>query len=329
MTNIEDAMANLSPEVRKRLKMGDTLKAERQELPSLTLTKELGGGFAYGRIATVHGSKAAGKSSLMLQTVALAQQQDKLCAWVDAEKAYDSAWAERMGVDTAKLAVTRASDMWRAGDEMAELIAAGFDFIVVDSISALIQPSYLEKDSDQLAGMEKTTKIGDFSKGLKALIRTVNYANDNTLIVFISQQTTHIAQTYTKNIPEGGKAIEYYSSQVVRLNSTPSMMIKTSVEVGNKSINKVVGRDVDFRVDHNKLGPEYGTGSYQFYFLGDEVGVDQKRELIQLGLEQGVIEKGGSWYTYNGEKWQGEQNFIDELRDNEVLRKELRNDLSI
>lgn len=329
MSKIEEVMANLSPEIRKKLKMGDSLKAERQELPSLTLTKELGGGMAYGRIVTIHGSKAAGKSSFMLQTVALAQKAGKVCAWVDAEKAYDSVWAEKMGVDTKSLIVTRASDMWRAGDEVAALIEAGVDLIVVDSISALIQPSYLEKDSDRLAGMEKTTKIGDFSKGLKALIRVVNYANDNTLIVFISQQTTHIAQTYTKNVPEGGKAIEYYSSQVVRLNSTPSMMVKTKVQTGNRAIERVVGRDVDFRVDHNKLGPEYGTGSYQFYFLGDELGVDQKRELIQIGLEQGVIEKGGAWYTYGDNKFQGEQNFINELRDNEKLRKKLRGDLDI
>jgi recombination protein RecA len=329
MPTIEELMAALPPEIRKKMRNGSDLKTERQPVPSLYLTKELGGGFGYGRIVTIHGSKSAGKSSFCLEMIAMAQKEGKLCAWLDAEKAYDSAWAQKLGVDTDKLLISRATDMHRAGDEATKLIEAGVDILVIDSTSALIQPSFLEKDGDGLAGMQKTSKIGDFSKGLKALIRSINYVNDNCLVIFISQQTTHIATTYTKMIPEGGKAIEYYSSQVVKLNSTPSMTIETTVQSGNRSIKKVVGRNVDFLVDFNKLGPAGGTGSYQFYFLGDTPGVDQMKELILIGMEEGVVEKGGAWFKFNEHKFQGEQTFINELRADDKLREELRNELSI
>lgn len=315
MTTVEEVLAKIDSKMRKRIGTAEGWTAQKQPLPSLGLTKALGGGLGYGRISTIHGSKSAGKSSMMLQMVGDAQRDGKVCGWVDAEKAFDTAWAERLGVNCKELILTRASDMARAGDEIVALIDAGCDVIVLDSISALLQPSYLEKDGSTLAGMDKTSKIGDFSKGLKALIRSINYVNEKTMVVLISQQTTMIAQTYTKQVPEGGKAIEYYSSQVIKLNSTASRTISKQIEVGNKVFDGVVGREVDWTVDFNKLGPAGGTGTYEFYFIGDEVGVDPRLELIDIGMEQGVITKGGAWYTFGDERWHGSTNLVNWLSD--------------
>lgn len=320
MTNIEDVLANIDSKMRKHFKTGDKFSSERLELPSLGLTKATGGGLPYGRIVTIHGSKSAGKSSLMLQAIPTAQKQGKVCAWIDAEKTFSSDWAERMGVNTDELLVSRASDMHRCGDESKALIEAGVDLLVIDSISALIQPSYFDKDGE-IGGMDKTQKIGDFSKGLKAMMRSINYVNDNTLVVFISQQTTHIAQTYTKNVPEGGKAVEYYSSIVLKLNSTASKIIEKTVDTGNKSYTGAVGREVDWTVDFNKVGPAGGTGTYEFYYIGDSVGVDQRLELLHLALERGVAERRGAWYYMGDDKFQGADAAIEWLSDDDNFNK--------
>lgn len=321
MTTVEDVLAKIDSKMRKRMGTAEGWTAERQPLPSAGLTTALGGGLGYGRITTIHGSKSAGKSSMLLQMIAEAQREGKVCSWVDAEKAFDTAWATKLGVDCDNLILTRAADMARAGDEVVSLIEAGADIIVVDSISALIQPSYIEKDGTSLKGMDSTAKIGDFSKGLKAFIRSINYVNDKTLVILISQQTTFIGQTYTKQVPEGGKAIEFYSSQVIKLNSTPSKMIKKKVDSGNKVYEMAVGREVDWTVDFNKLGPAGGTGTYEFYFLGDYVGVDPRLEIIDAALELGVITKGGAWYTYGEERWQGIPKLVEWLGDKDNLEK--------
>jgi recombination protein RecA len=326
MPTVDEVLANIDSKLRKRMKNGEGWRVERQALPSIGLTDALGGGFGYGRIVTVHGSKSAGKTSMLLQMLAAAQKDGKSCAWIDAEKAFDTSWAERLGVDCSNLILTRASDMARAGDEIVGLIKAGIELVILDSISALVQPSYLDKDSGELKGMDATHKIGDFSSGIKGLIKSVNYVNDKTLVVLISQQTTLIASNYTKQIPEGGKAIEFYSSQVVKLNSPPSRTISKTNKSGNRSFEQVVGREVDWTIDYNKLGAAGGTGTYEFYFLGDSVGVDPRLELLDAAIMAGVIIKGGAWYNYrlgeeDHEKYHGAANVVEWLSNKDVFDK--------
>lgn len=315
MTNIEDILAKVDSKMRKNFKTGANFKPEKLELPSLGLTRATGGGLPYGRFVTIHGSKSAGKSSLVLQALPEAQAQGKSIAWIDAERTFDSSWARRMGVDTDNMLVSQAADMDRCGNECNELLKAGIDVLVIDSISALIQPSYMDKDGE-FAGMESTRQIGSFSKGIKAMLRPMLYNNiHNTLIILISQQTTHIAQTYTKNIPEGGKAVEYYSSIVVKLNSPSSKVIEKTVDVANKSYTGAVGREVNWTIDYNKVGPAGGTGTYEFYYLGDSVGVDQRLELLHMALEDGVAERRGAWYYLGDDKFQGADAAIEWLSD--------------
>lgn len=323
--NIEEIVAQLPKNIRDRLEFATEIKTERQPLPSLGLTDALGGGFGYGRMVAVHGSKSAGKSSAMQQLVAMAQAEGKTCAWLDAEKAFDATWAQSLGVDTDGLIVSRDTDMYNAGDQLNALIKAGVDLVVVDSIGALIQPSFLTKDGSELAGMEKTNKIGDFSKSLKAVLRSANFVNKNTLIVLISQQTTEINQTYTRLRPEGGKALEYYCSQIVKLQSSNSSqnIITKKIQSGNLVIDTPVGRKVHWEVEFNKLGPQGGTGTYEFYFQGEQKGIDTALELLQLAMQTGVVNRAGAWYKYGDESFQGSDSFVERIRTDDVFRKEV------
>lgn len=331
---IEEALSRLPEAVRKRLSDASNLSPERQALPSASLTAALGGGLGYGRIATVFGSKSAGKSSMLLQMIGMAQEDGRLCAWVDAEKAFDSGWAGRLGVDCDNLIYSSAASMDQAGDDMVELIKAGVDLIVVDSISALIPSSYMDKKSTELAGMSNTKKLGTFSQNLKALIKSLNYVNQNTLIVFVSQHTTEINQTYTKQAKDGGNAINYYSSQSVHLVSgnSNSYMIEGDVAVEDRIFRKPVGRHVNWEVEYNKLGNQGETGTYDFYFAGDRVGVDRTGEYFDLAVEYGIINKKGGWFTYDSDsvgefKLQGRSNFVEELWNTPELAEELKDNV--
>lgn len=318
--SVEDVLSNMESSLRKRLKSADNLVTGRLELPSLALTKALGGGIGYGRITTIHGSKSAGKSSMMMQAVGEAQREGKVCAWIDAEKTFDPEWASRLGVDCSELIVDTANDMYQCGDVAVGLIKAGVDVLVIDSVSALIQPSFLDDDGE-LAGMDSTKKIGSFSQGFKALIRSINFVIDTTAVILISQQTTYIANNYTKQIPEGGNAIEFYSSTVIRLNSTPSKSIKKEFKRGNKKYTEVVGREVEWTVQFNKLGVDGKTGKYQFYHTGDDLGIDQRLELLSLATQYGVVEQSGAWYKYNDEKFHGADKAIEWLSDDDNFKE--------
>ncbi len=278
MPTIEEIYAKIDKEVRDELLIGKDISYFRIPVPSIGVNVGLNGGFPSGRIVTIHGTKSAGKSSFALQTVATAQKMGKTVAWIDAEKAYDNEWAERLGVDTDNLIVSRASDMHKCGNQVIDLIKAGIDIVVIDSISALLPASFFEKDGS-LSGMEGTIKIGGHATTLKAMLRLINYVNQNTLIILISQQTTEIGQTYTKQVPEGGKALPFYSSQILKLKSNNSInkLITGTIYVNDRPIEKIIGREVEWEIEYNKVGPQAAVGTYNFYFLGDNVGVDNKR----------------------------------------------------
>jgi recombination protein RecA len=135
MTTVEEAMALLDPKIRKRLATGVGIKTEFQPTPSPGLNRALGGGFPYGRQVLLWGSKSSAKSSLCLQTIAMAQKEGKLCAWIDAEMSYDEEWATSLGVDTSQLIYSEARSINDMVDVGVALLHAGVDLIVIDSIS--------------------------------------------------------------------------------------------------------------------------------------------------------------------------------------------------
>lgn len=330
LKKIEDILARLPDARRKELTNALDLTPERQELPSAALTAALGGGLGYGRTVTVFGSKSSGKSSLLLQMIAMAQSKGKVCAWMDAERSFDSTWAEKLGVDCENLIVSDAVGMNLVGDQIVDLIQAGTDIVVVDSVSALVPASYMDKKGAGLSGMDNTKKIGSFSMNLKALIKSVNFVNKNSLVIFISQHTTEINQNYTKQSKDGGNAINYYSSQVIHLVSgnSNSWMLEGDVTLGDKIFRRQTGRKVNWEVEFNKLGEQGATGSYDFYFSGDRIGVDRAGEFLDLAIELGLVHQAKSWLSFDSPsrgqfKLQGRVNFIEELWNDSELAKEL------
>jgi len=207
--SIDDALAKLDPKIRKRISNGEAVKIEKQPTPSPGLNKALGGGLPYGRQVLVWGSKSSAKSSMCLQTIAMAQKEGKLCAWIDAEMSYDQEWAEKLGVNPSELIYSQARTINEMVDVSVQLMEAGVDVIVVDSITSLLPAIYFEKDSDELKQLENTKQIGAESRDFSNAWKMINYANNKvkpTLFILISQARNNINAMYTSQQPTGGQS---------------------------------------------------------------------------------------------------------------------------
>ena len=248
----------------------------------------------------------------------MAQEAGKTAAWIDAEQSFDPSWAQRLGVDTNNLVVSEAkttNDMANVG---TDLMNAGVDVLVVDSISALLPAIFFEKDSEELKNLENTKQIGAESKDMGHAVKMLNYANKKTLLILISQQRNQISAMYTQLQPTGGQATKFYSSVIIKLFSSESQKqaIEHKIKVGDKLINEIVGRKVLWDVQFSKTSPPFQQGEYDFYFRGDPIGIDTIGDLVDLSVGLGIIEKGGAWYTVEGERYQGRDNLIAGVREN-------------
>jgi recombination protein RecA len=284
----------------------------------------LKGGFGYGRQILVWGNKSAGKSSFCLQMIADAQKNGKACAWIDAEASYSADWARKLGVDSDKLIYSSAKSINDMVDVAQQLMEAGVDLIVVDSISALLPAIYFEKDSTDLKKLEDTKQIGAEAKDMTHAVKMLNYANKNTLLVLISQQRNQFGSMHASHIPTGGMAVKFFSSTIIKLWSSEAEAnaIKSGIQVGDKIIEQRVGRPVNWIVDYNKLGPPNLSGQYDFYYQGENVGIDGVGEILDTAEMMGIVQKGGAWYTVNEERFQGRAKAVQYLRENpEVVTK--------
>lgn len=327
MTTVaEEILAKLDPKTRARVQMATTVDAQKQITPSIGLNLALKGGFGYGRQVLVWGNKSAGKSSFCLQMIALAQKEGKTCAWIDAEASYSAEWAEKLGVDSTKLIYSPAKTINDMVDVGIQLMNAGVDLIVVDSISALLPAIYFEKDGDELKNLQDTKQIGAEAKDMTHAVKMLNYANKNTLLVLISQQRNQFGSMHASHIPTGGMAVKFFSSTVIKLWSSEAEAnaIKSGIKVGDKIIEQKVGRPVNWIVDYNKLGPPNLSGQYDFYYQGDNVGVDSIGEVADVSEMMGIIQKGGAWYTVGEQRFQGRAKVVDYLRENPDVVEELK-----
>jgi len=316
--SLEDIMAKLDPKTRARVQSAQNVEVHKQLTPSIGLNVALKGGLGYGRQVLVWGNKSAGKSSFCLQMIALAQQEGKTCAWIDAEASYDQKWAEQLGVDSSSLIYSQAKTVNDMVDVGVKLMEAGVDVIVVDSISALLPGIYFEKDGNEMKDLQDTKQIGAEAKDMTHAVKMLNYANKNTLLVLISQQRNQFGSMHASHIPTGGMAVKFFSSTVIKLWSSEAEAnaIKAGVAVGDKIIEQRVGRPVNWIIDYNKLGPPNLSGQYDFYYQGESLGVDRVGETLDVAEMYGLIEKGGAWYTINGERFQGRAKAVAYLREN-------------
>mgnify|MGYP003332700101 CR=1 FL=1 len=332
---IEEVLSQLNPKLRKQVMSGDTVPATQYAAtPSFGLNRALNGGLPYGRQVLIWGSKSSAKSSLCLQTIALAQKEGKVCAWIDAEMSYDKDWAEKLGVDTSKLIVSQArtiNDMVEIG---VDLMQAGVDLVVVDSITSLLPAIYFEKDTDELKQLENTKQIGAESRDFSNAWKMINYANNKvkpTLFILISQSRNNINAMYTSQQPTGGQATKFYSSTIIKLFSSESenQAIKGKIHVGDKLIEEKVGRKVRWEVQFSKTSPAFQSGEYDFYFRGDDLGVDSIGDLVDTAEGMGLINRTGAWYQLeDGTKVQGRDSLVDRFREDLDLQDMIKNKIA-
>jgi recombination protein RecA len=315
---IDDILSKLDPKTRARVQSAQDVVVEKQPTPSIGLNFALQGGLGFGRQVLIWGNKSAGKSSFCLQMIAEAQKNGKTCAWIDAEHSYSAEWAESLGVDSSSLIYSPAKTVNDMVDVATKLMEAEVDIIVVDSISALLPAIYFEKDGNELKDLQDTKQIGAEAKDMTHAVKMLNYANKNTLLVLISQQRNQFGSMHASHIPTGGMAVKFFSSTVIKLWSSEAEAnaIKAGIKVGDKIIEQRVGRPVNWIIDYNKLGPPNLSGQYDFYYQGETLGVDKVGETLDVAEMCGIVEKGGAWYTVNGERLQGRAKAVQYLKEN-------------
>lgn len=323
---MEEVLSKLDPKIRKLVGSADNVEIRKQKTPSLSLNMALKGGLAYGRQVLIWGNKSAGKSSFCLQLIADAQKDGKVCAWIDSEQSYSPEWAEKLGVDSTKLIYSSAKTINDMVDIGTQLIQSGVDLLVVDSISALLPAIYFEKDGSELKQLQDTKQIGAEAKDMTHAVKMLNYVNEKTLLILISQQRNQFGSMHASHIPTGGMAVKFFSSTIIKLWSSEAeaSSIKDKISIGDKLIEQKIGRPVNWTIDYNKTGPQFITGSYDFYFQGSHVGVDWVADLIDTAEMLGVIERGGAWYTVLEERIQGRANVIARAREDLDMQEKLK-----
>ena len=334
--NIEEVLANLNPKLRKKVTLGSEIEHTQFALtPSYGLNRALCGGLPYGRQVLIWGNKSSGKSSFCLQIIAGEQKKGKICAWIDAEMTFSPEWAAQLGVDTDNLIVSTARTINDMVDVATDLMKAGVDVIIVDSISALLPAVYFEKDSTELKQLENTKQMGAEARDMSNAVKMLNYANNQekpTLLILISQSRNNLGSMYVNQIPTGGKAVQFYSSTIIKLFSSESdnQAIKGKIYVGDKIIEEKVGRKVRWDVQFSKTSPAFQSGEYDFYFRGDDLGVDSVADLVDTAEMMGLVERSGAWYTVEGERFQGRDKLVagvkEQLDIQELLIKKVTNE---
>lgn len=293
------------------MRMGDH---PREAIPSVS-TGSLGldialgiGGLPYGRVCEIYGPESSGKTTLTLQVIAEAQKQGKTCAFVDAEHALDPIYAEKLGVNLNDLLVSQP-DTGEQALEITDMLTRSnaVDVIVIDSVAALVPKAEIDGE------------MGDAHVGLQARLMSQalrklsgNVKNSKCLLIFINQIRMKIGVMFgSPETTTGGNSLKFYASVRLDIRRTGS------VKVGDE----VVGNETRVKVVKNKVAPPFRQAEFQILYGH---GIYQKGEIIDLGVKEGIIDKSGAWYAYNGSKiGQGKANAAKWLEENAGVSDEI------
>jgi recombination protein RecA len=294
------------------MRMGDTSAVRNIEAistGSLSLDIALGvGGLPKGRVVEIYGPESSGKTTLTLQAVAEAQKMGGTAAFIDAEHALDPQYAEKLGVNVDELLVSQPDTGEQALEITDMLVRSGaVDVVIIDSVAALTPKAEIEGDmGDSHVGLQARL----MSQALRKL--TANIKRTNCLVIFINQIRMKIGVMFgNPETTTGGNALKFYSS--VRLDIRRIGAIKKGEEV--------VGSDTRVKVVKNKVAPPFKQ--VQFEILYGE-GISHQGEIIELGVQQGIIKKAGAWYSYNGDRiGQGKENVRNFLKENPDIANEI------
>ena len=294
--------------------MGDSTKVEIDAIPtgSLALNFALGiGGYPRGRVVEIYGPESSGKTTLTLHAIAECQKKGGTSAFIDAEHAFDRFYAKKLGVDIDKLIISQPDHGEQALEITDNLIRSGaVDIIVIDSVAALTPKSEIEGEmGDSKMGLQARL----MSQALRKLTGTIS--KTKSTVIFINQLRDKIGVVFgNPETTTGGNALKFYSS--IRIDIRRSTQIKTNDgEVkGNKTRVKIV---------KNKIAPPFRTAEFDIIY-GE--GISKTGEIIDLGVEYNIIEKSGSWFSYDGKRLgQGRDTLKKLLKENDEITTTLEN----
>ena len=310
---LQAAMAKIEKDFGKGsiMKLGEEKIDNIQVIPtgSVGLDYALGvGGYPRGRIVEIYGPESSGKTTLAIHAIAEAQKQGGIAAFIDAEHAFDRFYAANLGVNVDELLISQPDNGEQALDIADQLIrSAAVDIIVIDSVAALTPKAEIEGDmGDNKVGLQARL----MSQALRKLTSTIS--KTNTTCIFINQLREKIGIMFgNPETTTGGNALKFYAS--VRLDIRKSSPIKDGDEV--------VGNEVKVKVVKNKVAPPFRRAEFEVMY-GE--GISRVGEVVDLGVNFGILEKSGSWYSYGGSKLgQGKEATKAVLRDNPELQEEV------
>lgn len=291
------------------MRMGDDgLKSNVESIPTGSISLDLAtgvGGFPRGRIIEIYGPESSGKTTLALHAVAEAQKMDGKAAFIDAEHALDPVYARSLGVDVDELLVSQP-DTGEQALEICEMLArsGAIDIIVIDSVAALVPKAEIQGDmGDSHVGLQARL----MSQALRKIAGAVN--KSNTCVVFINQLREKIGVMFgSPETTTGGRALKFYAT--MRLDVRRGEAIKKGdVTLGNRTKVKIV---------KNKVAPPFRNAEFDIMY-GE--GISVAGDILDAAVENNIVDKAGSWYSYNGERiGQGRENVKTYLSDNpEIL----------
>ncbi|KEY90530.1 recombinase [Candidatus Photodesmus katoptron] len=303
------------------MRLGDnrTMDVETISTGSLSLDIALGtGGLPMGRIIEIYGPESSGKTTLTLELIASAQRLTKTCAFIDAEHALDPIYAKKLGVDIDRLLISQPDTGEQALEICDALARSGaIDVIVIDSVAALTPKAEIEGEmGDSHMGLQARM----LSQAMRKL--TGNLKQSNCMCIFINQIRMKIGVIFgSPETTTGGNALKFYASVRLDIRRTGSI----------KERDEIIGNETRIKVVKNKIAAPFKQAEMQILY---GLGFNRESELIDLGVKNELIEKSGSWYSYNGDKiGQGKGNACKYLKDNvdkaRQLDKQLREKLLI
>ena len=311
---LESALSNIEKQFGKGslMKLGDDSvdqSIEAISTGSIGLDAALGiGGLPKGRVVEIYGPESSGKTTLTLQVVAECQKAGGTAAFIDAEHALDPVYAEKIGVNTTDFLVSQPDTGEQALEITDMLVASGaVDLIVIDSVAALTPRAEIEGEmGDSHVGLQARL----MSQALRKL--TANIKKSNTMVIFINQIRMKIGVMFgSPETTTGGNALKFYSS--VRLDIRRIGAIKKGDEI--------VGNQTRVKVVKNKVSPPFRIAEFEILYGH---GISTEGEIIDMGVENNLIEKSGSWYSYDGDRiGQGKENVREFLADNPKIAKAL------